>query len=183
VVSVADGTEAKSIDAGSPIAASVVVVGMRAFFGTFENAFICADLETAATVWEYTEGDDAFFSTPAVGEDRVIIGCWDSRVHCVDRETGKRIWTFAAGGEVNSSPVIAGDKVLVGSDDGFFYVLALADGKKLWSYDLGGAVIASPAISGDTVVIGSDGGAVFAFRAKGKGGRIIAPLDAGEGSR
>ncbi len=165
LVSVENGTLSLKIHAGSYIAASAAVYGGCAYLGHYGNRLISVDLERGRILWEYGDDDEggAFFSSPAVTEERVIAGSKDWKVHCVDRRNGKRIWTFAAGGEVDSSPVICGDKVAVGSTDGFVYMLKLEDGKELWSYEIGEGITSSPAVAQGMVIIGSDDGVVYGF--------------------
>ena len=107
----------------------------------------------------------ATFSSPAVGENVVVLGGRDKRVHCVGRDSGKAIWTFQTLGEVDSSPVICGDKVVFGSEDGRFYMVKLSDGSEVWSYEIGQSITSSPAVAKGMVVVGCDDGYVYAFGA------------------
>ena len=138
----------------------------QVYVGNYENVFLRADLGEGKIVWKYTQSDAPFFSSPAVGEQFVVLGGRDEYVHCVRRDNGQRVWTFKTLGEVNSSPAICGDKVVVGSDDGRLYLLGLADGKQLWSYEMGQPVTSSPAVAGGLVVVGCDDGYVYAFGPK-----------------
>jgi len=117
-------------------------------------------------VWQYAQSDAPFFSSPAIGEQLVVLGGRDEQVHGVRRDNGQKVWTFKTLGEVNSSPVICGDKVIVGSDDGRLYLLALANGTQVWSYEMGQPVTSSPAVVGGIVVVGCDDGYVYAFGPK-----------------
>lgn len=164
VVSIEKGSLSAKIHAGSYIAASAAIYKGFAYLGHYGNRLISVDLENRSIVWEY--GDDeggAFFSSPAVNEDRVIVGSKDWKVHCISRENGRRIWTFTTGGEVDSSPVICGDKVVFGSADGFLYLLSLEDGAELWSYEIGEGITSSPAVANGMVIIGADDGRVYGF--------------------
>lgn len=167
VVSLAEGSRVAQIDSGSYIAASAAFIDGQVYVGNYQNVFLRADVGTGKIVWQYTESDAPFFSSPAVGEQFVVVGGRDRLVHCLRRDTGKQVWTFKTLDEVNSSPVICGDKVVVGSDDGRLYLLRLADGKKLWSYEIGRPITSSPAVAGGLVVVGCDDGYVYAFGPKG----------------
>ncbi|MCL5282678.1 MAG: PQQ-binding-like beta-propeller repeat protein [Planctomycetes bacterium] len=125
-----------------------------------------AHATTGEAVWKYAQSDAPFFSSPAVGDQFVVLGGRDEQVHCVRRDSGAKVWTFKTQGEVNSSPVICGDKVIVGSDDGRLYLLALANGQQVWSYEMGQPVTSSPAVVGGLVVVGCDDGYVYAFGPK-----------------
>jgi len=165
VVSVADGSKVTQIDARSYIAASAALFEGQVYVGNYDNAFIRADIATNKIIWEYTEGNCPFFSSPAVGDSVVVFGGRDNRVHCVNRDDGAVVWTFSTLGEVDSSPVICGDKVIVGSEDGRLYMIRLSDGTEVWSYEIGEVVMSSPAVAYGLVVVGCDDGYVYAFGA------------------
>jgi eukaryotic-like serine/threonine-protein kinase len=163
VLSLADGQKVKEVEAGAYIAASVAIKGPRAYVGHYENEFLCIDLEKGTNAWTYRDKNFAYFSSPAVTEDKVIFGGRDKKVHCVNLADGKQAWTFATRGKVDSSPAVCGDKVIVGSDDGRLYVLNLKSGKETWSYEIGPPVASSPAVIDGTVIVGADDGGVYAF--------------------
>jgi outer membrane protein assembly factor BamB len=166
VVSVADGAKVAEIDSNSYIAASAAFLEAEVYVGNYGNVFLKADLKSGQIVWQYSQSDAPFFSSPAISEQFAVLGGRDEHVHCVRRDTGEKVWRFKTLGEVNSSPAICGDKVIVGSDDGRLYMLALADGKQLWSYEMGKPVTSSPAVAGGIVVVGCDDGYVYAFGPK-----------------
>lgn len=161
-----DGKDAKEYDAGAYTAATAGVdADGRVYIGNYEGGFICVDLKTGKRVWSFS-GEEPFFSSPAIGADKVVFGGRDTQVHALDRKTGKEAWTFSTKGEVNSSPVICGDKVVVGSSDGRLYMLKLDTGKEVWSYDTGSGVGSSPAVAGGMVIVGADNGYVYCFGTK-----------------
>jgi eukaryotic-like serine/threonine-protein kinase len=166
VLALTDGTLAGSNEIGSPIAASVALVEGRAYFGHYDNQFVCADLKSGSNVWTFRARQFPYFSSPAVTPDRVIFGGRDKQLHCVNRADGSNVWTFATRGKVDSSPVVCGEKIVVGSDDGRLYLVSLNDGKELWSYEIGQAIDSSPAVADGKIVIGSDDGNVYCFGAK-----------------
>jgi outer membrane protein assembly factor BamB len=163
VVALADGRKLKQVEGGAYIAGSVALQDGLAYFGNMENEVRCVDLQTGTNRWVYRDRPFAFYSSPALALDRLVIGSRDKRVHCLNPANGRAHWAFATRAKVDSSPVICGDKVVVGSDDGRLYLLSLAEGKELWSYDLGDAVSSSPAVAGTRVVVGSQDGAVYCF--------------------
>ena len=124
------------------------------------------DLKDEKNDWAYLNDEHPFFSSPAVGKDRIVVGCRDRSLHCIGREDGKVIWTFPTRRKIDGSPVICGDKVVFGSGDGRVYMVRLADGKEVWQYELGRAIVSSPAISDGMIVIGSNDKNVYAFQAR-----------------
>ena len=167
VVDGATGEAAAQLELGEAchVAGSAAVVDGRAYLGHYGNAFVCVDLESGETVWSLEDPRYAFFSSPAVGADRVVFGGRNKKVHCVDRESGELLWDFATRRKVDASPVIAGDKVVVGSGDGRLYLLSLPDGELLWSYEVGRSIFSSPAVVDGKVVIGADDGQIYCFGA------------------
>ncbi len=166
VVSAADGGKLGEIDCGSFIPASPAVFGGQAYVGSYQDVFVRADMATGKIAWRYEQAQGAFFSSPAVGDDVVVVGSRDRQVHCISRDQGTLVWKFKTLGDVDSSPVICGDKVVVGCEDGRLYSLRLSDGKQVWSYEIGQPITSSAAVAGGMVVIGCDDGRVYAFGAK-----------------
>ena len=76
-----DGEKVKEIDAGAYIAASVAVVENRAYFGHYENEFLCVDLAAGNVAWRFKDRPFPYFSSPAVVGD----GCWwaDATSGCI----------------------------------------------------------------------------------------------------
>lgn len=168
ILSVSDGTRTGDVWAGSYIPGSAALVENRAYLGHYGNKLVCIDTDEKKIVWEYEDKDhpDAFFSSPAVGKDHVLIGSRDGYMHCVNRTTGEKIWAFQSRDDIDGSPVISGNRVVFGSTDGRLYVVDLKDGKEIWSYEIGAAIFGCPAVAGGFVVIGADDGRVFAFGEK-----------------
>jgi outer membrane protein assembly factor BamB len=163
-IRIADGKEVYQIEAGAYTAASPVVDGDRAYFGTFNYEVLALDLKQRTVRWRYTpDAEFPFYSSAALAGGRVIVGGRDKLLHAIDAATGQPAWTFATRARVDSSPVVAGGRVYVGSSDGRLYVLDAASGKKLWEFDAGAALTASPAIASGRVVIGTEDGRLYAF--------------------
>jgi eukaryotic-like serine/threonine-protein kinase len=164
-IRVTDGRQMYQVESGSYTAASPVVDGDRAYFGTFNYEVLAIDLKKRTVVWRYSQPDAQFpyYSSAALSNGRVIVGGRDKIVHAIDAATGKAAWTFATKARVDSSPVVAGGRVYVGSSDGRLYVLDAASGKKLSEFDTGAAITASPALAGGRVVVGTQDGRLYVF--------------------
>ncbi len=168
ILSALDGKKKGEVNAGSYIPGSAALVENRAYVGHYGNQLICIDIKTKKIAWEYGDKKHggAFFSSPAVGKEHVVIGSRDGYLHCVNRESGAKTWAFRTRDEVDSSPVIAGNEVIFGSSDGSLYVVNLKDGKKVWSYEIGAAIIGCPAVTAGLIVIGAQDGRIYAFGEK-----------------
>lgn len=168
IISARDGSKLGEVWAGSYIPGSAAIKDHKAYVGHYDNQLVCIDIKAQKIVWTYTDPEHggAFFASPAVGQDRVVISSRDYFLHCVARETGQQLWTFGTRDEIDSSPVIAGDKVVVGSIDGRLYLVSLEDGSLLWSYEIGSMLISSPAVAGTFIAIGADDGRLYVFGEK-----------------
>jgi outer membrane protein assembly factor BamB len=164
-VSLADGKEIFQVPAGANTAASPLIEGDRAYFGTFNNEVLAFDLKSRRIVWRYENPDRQFpyYSSAAFAAGRIIVGSRDKLVHAIDAASGKPAWTFATSARVDSSPAIAAGRVYVGSSDGRLYVLDAASGRKHWEFNTGSAITASPAIADGKVVVGSTDGVLYCF--------------------
>jgi len=167
VVSARSGEGVGAVPLGDEahVAGSVALADGRAYFGHYGNEFVCVDLTTEQLVWAYPSPRHAFFSSPAIGDERVVFGGRDRKLHCVARADGAPLWTFTTKRKVDSSPVICGDKVVFGSGDGRVYMLRLDDGAQIWSYDIGKSVFSSPAVAAGRFIVGSHDGNLYSFLA------------------
>ncbi|MCP4231904.1 MAG: PQQ-binding-like beta-propeller repeat protein, partial [bacterium] len=168
ILSTLDGKKKGEVNAGSYIPGSAALVENRAYVGHYGNQLICIDIENKKIAWEYGDKKHggAFFSSPAVSKEHVVIGSRDGYLHCVNRQSGRKTWTFRTRDDVDSSPVIAGEKVIVGSSDGRLYSVNLKDGKEVWSYEIGAAITGCPAVTAGLIVIGAQDGRIYAFGEK-----------------
>lgn len=115
-------------------------------------------------LWIYST-HAAVWSSPAVANGRVLVGCKDCNLYCLNASNGQLIWNFTTGGEVDSSPAIDNGNVYVGSDDGWVYCLDIATGWPLWISKVGGLVRSCPAVVDGRVYVGSGDHDVFCLNA------------------
>ena len=155
-----------TLDTGSYVAANPAIRDNVIYAGNYDGRFLAADIATQKIIWSFDETEDAFFSSPAINDTVVIIGCRDKKLYCFDKTDGTVRWAFLAGDGFDSSPVICRDKVIVGNDDGRVYLINIQTGKEVFSYTLGSPIASSPAIAQNHVLIGCDNGTVYAFTEK-----------------
>jgi len=164
-IRVADGTQLFEFPSGAYTAASPALAGSAAYYGTFSNEVLAANLKTRKITWRYEnpERHFPFYSSAAVVEGKVVLGGRDKLVYGLNAATGKVLWTFTTKARVDSSPAISGDRVYVGSNDGRLYVLDVKSGAKVWEFEAGSPLSASPAIAQGRLVIGAQDGRVYCF--------------------
>ena len=103
VISVADGKQVKEIPAGAYVAGSAALADGRAYFGHFENEFVCVDLKRETNAWSFHDRNFPYFASPALAGDRVVFGGRDKLLHCVQRADGKLV-TAIQPAAVNCGP-------------------------------------------------------------------------------
>jgi outer membrane protein assembly factor BamB len=172
VVSTETGERLSGVELGSEchVAGSAAFVDGKAYFGHYGNQFVCVDVATGTSVWEYDGRRQPFFSSPAIGADRIVVGGRDKRLHCMRRSDGEPLWTFATRRKIDGSPVIAGDAVVFGSGDGRLYLVDLATGEERWTYDVGKSIISSPAVVDGKIFVGANDARLYAFGARAQDG-------------
>ena len=167
VVSLKDRKEVRNIAAEAYIPGSAAADGRMAYVGNEAKKVFAFDVASGATLWTFRDRSFAYWSSPALAPDAVIIGGRDKRLHCIDRVSGDRRWFFATKGDVDSSPVLCTDGgIVVGSMDGRLYCVELANGKERWNYEVGAPISGSPAIGGGVIIIGAADGNVYCFGPK-----------------
>ena len=165
VVSAIDGRELSQAEIGSYIANSAAVRDGVAYLAHYGGEVMAIDVENGETVWKSPPTNIEYQSSPAVTEDKVIIGGRDkaNALAAYDRITGELLWAFPARRDIDGSPVVTPSAIWVGGQDARLYAISEETGEELWSYDLGTQLEASPAISGGKLVISGKDGVVYAF--------------------
>lgn len=162
-ISVATGRELFQMHSAAYTGASPALSQGNAFYGTFNNDVLGANLTKRRFGWRFVNPDRQFpfYSSAGVVDGRVVVGGRDKTVHCLDARNGRREWAFNTQARVDSSPALASGRVFVGSNDGRLYVLDFFSGEKLQEFNLGGPVSASPAVAAGRVVVGTQDGRVY----------------------
>lgn len=164
-IEIPTGKQTLNTHVGAYVAGSPAICGQRAYIGHYEGEFICIDLAKQQDVWRFAnDRGDPFYSSPAVDDKHVVVGCRDRNLYCLHKDSGKKKWDFRTRGWVESSPVICDEKVVFASEDGKIYIAELKTGKQLWTYPLGQSIGSSPAVVNGWIVIGCDDGYLYAFK-------------------
>jgi outer membrane protein assembly factor BamB len=163
VIDTASGAVAHSLPVGGYVGASPALAGGCAYVGTFENEVLAVELDSERVLWRYSnpERHFAFYSSPAVTEELVLVGGRDKQLHAIDRASGQARWTYAAGARIDASPVVVGDRVFAATEDGVLVALGLAAGEETWRFETGSGFVASPAVAAGRLVVGTLDGLVI----------------------
>lgn len=165
IVNIFDGSKIGEVKTGSYIPGSSAFVNGKAYLGKYDRKLLKIDIEKEKILWQFEDKENGgpFFSTPAIGENVIIVGSRNSYLYCLDKETGEEKWSFKTLDEIDSSPVIVKDKVIFGSTDGRVYMLDISSGKQIWSYEIGASITSSAAVAGGLVIIGAEDGRIYTF--------------------
>jgi len=147
------------------IASSVAVDCGIAYVAHVDRACAAVAIESGEALWTF-QAPAGYFSSPALGADRVVVAGRDRFLRALDRTSGKPLWSYACRDSLDSSPVIARDRVVVGSDDGRLYAVDLVGGTLIWEYSLGGPITGSVAVAGGLVFVGCEDGTLYALGAR-----------------
>jgi outer membrane protein assembly factor BamB len=168
-IDITTGNEKFAAELGGLAPGSAAVLDDRIITGTGEGTVVALSPDGQKTLWKYDQVDDQqamFYSSPAVADGIVVIGCRDRQVHAIDAKTGKRVWAVKTRGDVDATPTISAGRVYIPSKDKKLYVLDLKTGQKLWEFTAGRAITAGVAIGKDAnnqpvIVLGDTAGNVY----------------------
>jgi outer membrane protein assembly factor BamB len=116
------------------------------------------------SLWNFTAGA-AVWSSPAVVDGYVFVGCRDGNILCLNASTGTGLWGYQIGSVVEySSPAIANGCVYICSADGYVNCVDVIYGMPIWRSEVGGALWSSPAVVGGRVYVGSSDHNVYCLK-------------------
>ena len=121
-------------------------------------------------------------ASPALLDDRIVLGTDGGKVVCYSADGQKQLWIYEDvknDSMVYSSPAAAEGIVVVGARDRQVHAINAADGTKLWQFMTRGEVDSSPAISGGRVFVGSKDKKLYVLELKT--GRNVGEFTAGRG--
>jgi outer membrane protein assembly factor BamB len=146
-----------TFDAGSPVSSSPAFQNGTVFFGTENPGKIYAiDARTGLVIWLYqVHAGAAVYSSPAVIDDKVIVGSSDGELLCLDELQGQVLWTTQLGVGPLSSPAIQNGTVFVASSLGIDAV-DMQTGTSIWEFATSWPVTSTPAVADGLVFVGTE---------------------------
>jgi outer membrane protein assembly factor BamB len=131
---------------GSLVRSSPLIVEDRVVVGVVEGkaggALVAVDTQSGKVVWTRKAG--AVFSSPALWEERVLVGSDDGTLYAVEAATGAPAWSVPLGGKVRATPAIAEGVAVVGDFGGRLTAVRVDDGATAWTAAVGHAMYSSP---------------------------------------
>ncbi len=127
-----------------------------------------SEANSAKLLWSFPTSASVW-SSPAIADGLVVVGCKDCRIYCINASNGEKVWSFRTGHEVNSSPAISNGFVFVGCYDGWVYCLNISSGLLFWKSEAGGIVQSSPVVADGRVYVGSGLHDLYCYNASNGG--------------
>jgi outer membrane protein assembly factor BamB len=161
------GDEIWVFNANSPISSTPSVDGGIVIFGTEKPGKIYAlNAYTGLVRWLYEIPETAgVCSSPAIFEEKVVIGSSDGYLYCLSQFEGELLWVNYVGGGKLSSPAIADNTIFITSPH--IYAVNFSTGSLIWRYTTNWPVYSSPAVADGLVFVGAENDdKVFAFEQK-----------------
>jgi len=145
-----------SFTTNSTVSSSPAVKDGIVVFGAEKPGKIYAlDAYSGLVRWLYEiPTEAAVYSSPAIVEGRVFIGCSDGYLRCFDQFEGELIWATYVGGGKLSSPAIADNMVFITSPH--VYAVDVFTGTLIWKYVTSWPVFSSPAVADGLVFVGCE---------------------------
>jgi len=135
--------------------------GARLFVGSFDFYVYCLGAVDGDLRWKTRLGHSVY-SSPAVVDPRVYIGCHDLYLHALDTETGKEVWLSPKTGYYGIyAPSVADGKVYFGSSDHIIYCLDAETGKQMWTFKMGEHAAFGIALAYKKAYLGSGDGYIY----------------------
>ena len=188
----ADGAIVWSAQAGDRINSAAAIAGDTVYIGGCDAKLTVLNLADGKPCYEPIDIGAVTGASPAIVEDRIVLGTDAGRVLCMSRADGSPVWSYDQikdGAMVYSSPAVGDGIVVVGARDRQVHAIDLKDGKQLWTFKTRLDVDSSPVISGGRVYVGSKDKSLYVIDLKSgkqlwefKGSRgIVATPAIGEG--
>lgn len=105
-------------------------------------------------LWQLdSRGGREFFSSPALVEGVLYLGCNDGYMRAVNASDGTVRWSYATSCGICGEPAVDSSMVFIGCQDGYVYALDRNSGRKEWSSGLGYHVFCDVAVMCDSLVL------------------------------
>jgi outer membrane protein assembly factor BamB len=90
----------------------------------------------AKEIWNFSTGAPVYAS-PAIHQNKLIIGSQDHHLYALDLKTGKPLWKRDLGERIVSKPLVLKDSIYIGSGTGDFVHINSSNGDVLWKFKTG----------------------------------------------
>lgn len=105
-------------------------------------------------IWQLeSAGGREFFSSPALVDEVLYLGCNDGNMRAVNAASGSVLWSFSTVCGICGEPAVDSTTVYFGGQDGYVYALERATGQREWSSGLGFHIFSDTGILCDSLIL------------------------------
>jgi outer membrane protein assembly factor BamB len=129
-----NGSEKWSLETLGALPGAPVMAGGKLWVYGFGDQIYQVAPETGDVLWTFEGGEDWFWATPTVGEERIFFSDVAGNVYAFDIDTQELVWKTEVGDVVRGQAVLGpeGNQLLVpGHERGLIYALDTATGDEL----------------------------------------------------
>lgn len=107
-----------------------------------------------SNLWQLeSAGGREFFSSPALVDGVLYLGCNDGNMRAVSATSGSVLWSFSTVCGISGEPAVDSTTVYFGGQDGYVYALDRATGQRKWSSGLGFHIFCDTGILCDSLIL------------------------------
>lgn len=111
---------------------NITIYNGNAYFHLTNSHLYCVNTENGEIEWSKKLPTMAF-SSPAIKNDKLFVGCADGNLYCFNATNGELIWKYLTGGSI-SSPIVIEDRVIFSSSDRHIYCVDADECSTLWYF-------------------------------------------------
>jgi eukaryotic-like serine/threonine-protein kinase len=118
-------------------------------------------------VWRF-KTQASIDDSPAICENKLIVGSCDHYLYALDLQNGKQIWKIDLGERILMTPLVEGNNIYAGTASGYFYQLSGKDGAVRWKFKTDGMLEFRPCADSEGIYFGSYDGNFYKMNRQGQ---------------
>ncbi len=141
---------------------SAVAVSSKVYATDLAGHVYAIGADSATIIWQ-ADLQAPVWTSPAVSDDRVLVGHSGGSVVAMDAVDGTVLWQIECGSVIRASPAIAGSSAVVGTLAGDLVSISIEDGQVVSRRELGEPIATAPVTDGDRVYVATESGLIVCY--------------------
>ena len=133
----------------------ILQVGSNIYFGSFQDRWSAAELQTGKLVWTFSTGapnpECHFVRSPVTDEKRLYLTGLDGMIYALDAASGRPVWKRKLSAAPSTSLAIKDKSLFVGTTDNHVYRLNSQTGESEADVAVEAQPVGRPTLTGDAV--------------------------------
>jgi outer membrane protein assembly factor BamB len=134
----------------------IVQIGSNIYFGSFQDVWFAAKLQTGELVWTFSTGvpnpECHFIKSPVSDENRVYITGVDGVIYSLDAASGRLVWKRKLTAATSTSLALKDKSLFVGTTDNRIYRLSSQTGETAAEIAVEAQPVGRPTLTVDSVL-------------------------------